>query len=449
MNKPPKHVLQSLYAHPHATISSVAKHVGVSQPTVRKWLIDYQIPRKTHQQASAAAAARTSTQVDPDQFCKLYQAGYSIDQLESHFKIGQARVLTLAHQLGVYKPHNERCSLSKQSIFAEKQIDPAVVERALNRHQYVEDVIAELNISRGHLRTLMSRYDLTKHWVGTSRAQRQLFDAVEAIVPGWIYNDRTTIAPYELDIVHPQLKIAIEYCGLYWHGETAGKGRQYHRMKYLACQQNGITLYTVWETDSVEKVLATVRRKVNCSRVGARSCQVISLTRAQAAIFHKNHHVEGSVGGNYHLGLVKDGELLMAASFAKSRYDKHHLYECMRVSSADTQVVGGTSKLFSHFRKLVDTDSICSYANLRFGSGSVYQHCGLVRVKDTSPGYHYFKHNTIYSRVMFQKHKLSVVLPQFDPQLTEWENMKLAGYDRIWDCGHAKYVSPGNTTDGV
>ena len=23
----------------------------------------------------------------------------------------------------------------------------------------------------------------------------------------------------------------------------------------------------------------------------------------------------------------------------------------------------------------------------------------------------------------------------FDPELTEWENMKINGYDRIWDCG--------------
>lgn len=24
-------------------------------------------------------------------------------------------------------------------------------------------------------------------------------------------------------------------------------------------------------------------------------------------------------------------------------------------------------------------------------------------------------------------------------EFSEWENMKLLGYDRIWDCGHLKY----------
>jgi hypothetical protein len=25
------------------------------------------------------------------------------------------------------------------------------------------------------------------------------------------------------------------------------------------------------------------------------------------------------------------------------------------------------------------------------------------------------------------------------PDKSEWENMKIMGYDRIWDCGHLKY----------
>lgn len=39
------------------------------------------------------------------------------------------------------------------------------------------------------------------------------------------------------------------------------------------------------------------------------------------------------------------------------------------------------------------------------------------------------------NRIQFQKHKLS----NFDETLTEWQNMQLNGYDRIWDCGSYKY----------
>ena len=39
----------------------------------------------------------------------------------------------------------------------------------------------------------------------------------------------------------------------------------------------------------------------------------------------------------------------------------------------------------------------------------------------------------------FQKHKLPKLLCSFDPSLTEWENMRLHGFDRIWDCGNGKW----------
>ena len=46
----------------------------------------------------------------------------------------------------------------------------------------------------------------------------------------------------------------------------------------------------------------------------------------------------------------------------------------------------------------------------------------------------------------FQKKKLENLLENFDPNLTEWENMKNNGFDRIWDCGHSKWVfQPSDT----
>ena len=41
-----------------------------------------------------------------------------------------------------------------------------------------------------------------------------------------------------------------------------------------------------------------------------------------------------------------------------------------------------------------------------------------------------------YHRMGFQKHKLKNKLENFDPELSEWENMQVNGYDRIWDCGN-------------
>jgi hypothetical protein len=355
--------------------------------------------------------------------------------------MGQMRILNAIDQLGVRKTVSRACVDGKDKQFADKQIDRSTLEEMLSRHEYVEDVIQDANISRGHLRTLMIRYNLIKNWTGKSRAQKQLFDRLNQIVDGWKYNDRSVISPQELDMYHPNLHLAVEYCGLYWHGERAGKTRNYHLSKMQRCQQAGIKLITVFEQDNVDVIVRSITQLVDPgTKIYARKCVVSEINSSTAALFHNIHHVEKSVGGSIHLGLFYQEDLVMVASFAKSRYDKTYEYECMRVSSREP-VIGGTSKLFTRFYDIVGKKSVCTYANMRFGQGDVYKHCGLIRVKDTAPNYMYVKGGKLQSRVQFQKHKLANVLETFDPTMSEWDNMKFNGYDRVWDCGHAKYVT--------
>lgn len=44
------------------------------------------------------------------------------------------------------------------------------------------------------------------------------------------------------------------------------------------------------------------------------------------------------------------------------------------------------------------------------------------------------------SRNKYQKHKLKNLLENFDPKLSEIENMVNNGFDRIWDCGNKVFV---------
>ena len=107
----------------------------------------------------------------------------------------------------------------------------------------------------------------------------------------------------------------------------------------------------------------------------------------------------------------------------------------------NTSVVGGASKLYTYFIKHYDPKSIVSYSDVRFFSGKIYNVIGMKYVNNTIPNYHYFNKNNCVpvSRLNFQKHKLKHILKIFDSNLTEWQNMQLNGYDRIWDCGNLKY----------
>ena len=68
----------------------------------------------------------------------------------------------------------------------------------------------------------------------------------------------------------------------------------------------------------------------------------------------------------------------------------------------------------------------------------MYSKLGFTFSHFSEPNYFYFKNNlTLESRQKYQKHKLPKLLENFDPSLTEVENMKNNGYNRIFDCGNS------------
>ena len=71
----------------------------------------------------------------------------------------------------------------------------------------------------------------------------------------------------------------------------------------------------------------------------------------------------------------------------------------------------------------------------------MYSKLGFEYVHSSAPNYWYTLDGiTLESRVKFQKHKLKEILPIFDPDLTEYENMKKNKYRRIYDCGNLVFV---------
>tara|TARA_R110002020_G_scaffold90534_26_gene220508 strand:+ start:59 stop:277 length:219 start_codon:yes stop_codon:yes gene_type:complete len=67
---------------------------------------------------------------------------------------------------------------------------------------------------------------------------------------------------------------------------------------------------------------------------------------------------------------------------------------------------------------------------------------GFDLVSQSPPNYWYVNcsnYQKLFHRFNFRKNILNEKLESFDESLTEWENMKNNGYDRIWDCGNLKF----------
>ncbi len=274
-----------------------------------------------------------------------------------------------------------------------------------------------------------------------SKPQFELYEWIDN--DSKIINDRNQISPYELDIFISDSNLSIELNGNYWHSELNGKDYTYHLNKTRECEKKKIQLLNIFESEWKFKqniIKSIINSKLGkCDRIYARKCKIKEITNNEKNKFLNQTHLQGEDKSSIRLGLYYNNELISVMTFCKSRFNKKYEWELSRFASElNTTVVGGASKLLSYFIKQYTPKSIISYSNRRYSNGNLYKQLGFQFLHNSKPNYFYLEkdHMDLLSRQQFQKHKLKDKLSIFYPELSEWENMKLNGYDRIWDCGN-------------
>ncbi len=445
---PSKEVLEKEYLSQGGSVKSLSPKWGVSDTTYKKWLKNYDIPLKTASQITIEQhLLKSKDRVLPsrEEFIEAYER-MTLYEIFKHFNISQQVTDDLLETYGISKESlGQRVSRGYERAFQDRLIPSDVIIEALKVGN-VQVAANNLGISRTFLRKMMGYHDIVPPRSFRSQAEIEIYEYVISLtsINDWVINDRSIISPFELDLVSPTHKIAIEYCGLYWHSELLGKrDKTYHRKKYELCKDNGYRLITVFESDDIDKVKVLLRSLLNKrERIYARGCIVKEIDGHMAKEFNDKYHLSSHGYGSVWYGLFNGKDLVMTGGFIKSRFNKKYEWECSRITTGEVSVIGGVSKIFKTFIRNRDPESLITYADLRFGDGSCYRFSGLERIKDSYPNYWYFKRGTIslQSRIAFQKHKLNDKLETFDPDLTEWDNMKNNKYDRIWDCGNAVWV---------
>ena len=278
---------------------------------------------------------------------------------------------------------------------------------------------------------------------GKSKAEETLRKYIEHRYGGVVIsNDRQIIKPYEIDIVLPELKIAIEYCGLYWHSNKF-KDSTYHLKKLEACNKAGYRLITIFEDEWAHHE-TIVKHKLLCIlnaptglRTYARKCKIDTITSNDVYTkFLNNNHVQGEVNASVKLGLYHEGILVAVMGL---RNTCNSVYDLNSFASS-YNVVGGFSKLLSYFKRNYDWSEIYTFADRRWSEGDLYLKTGFEHVHNTQPNYFYIKKDIRESRHKYMKHKLKTLLSSFDSSLSETQNMENAGINRIYDCGNMKFV---------
>ena len=285
----------------------------------------------------------------------------------------------------------------------------------------------------------------------TSKEEQAVFDYIrsELGITG-TQGNKNIISPYELDMVFPEYKIAIEYSGLYWHSEvSSGKGKKYHYEKMVKANQAGYRLITIFSDewistpDIVKSKLRNIFKKTD-KKYYARQLVVKPVSSDESREFLNLYHLQGNSSAKINLGLYAENTLVALMTFSNGRAALNtksitNEYELVRFVTDGSSVVGGASKLLKHFIKMYQPKKIVSYADLRWSEGNVYSVIGFEKAGNPTIGYWYVDgYQTRIHRYNFTKSQL--VKAGNSVEKTEWEIMQDLGYDRIWDCGHQKYI---------
>jgi hypothetical protein len=240
-----------------------------------------------------------------------------------------------------------------------------------------------------------------------------------------------------LDIYIPELKIAFEYNGLYWHSEEF-KPRDYHLEKTLECEKLGIRLIHIWEDDWLIKreILEKKIRSwlgLETEKVFARKCSIVVPTKEQRGSFYELNHIKGDSAGSIAYALEFQGTLVAMITFkdmGQGTWDLNRF-------ATSCSVPGGFSRLLEHFKRNNQWSKIYTYADRCISQGNLYAKIGFKLTSISAPAYHGIERYKRRSHWHYTAEKLKARFPQFSG--TQFEIMDQAKIPRIWDCGQLRF----------
>jgi hypothetical protein len=283
---------------------------------------------------------------------------------------------------------------------------------------------------------------------GKSRRELEILKFISENYQDEIISNTHSIINGELDIYLPQLKLAFEFNGLYWHSELY-KDKYYHQNKTKDCLKNEIQLIHIWEDDwdfkkpIVQSIILNKLGKSN--KISARKCQIKEITDNKIVTnFLETNHLQGFVPSKIKIGLFFNDELVSLMTFGSLRKSVGHRHkegnwELLRFcNKLNTTVVGGSSKMFKYFLNKIKPQSVISFSDNSRGSGEMYNKLGFNLQSETQVNYYWVIDGIKKHRFGFRKSNL--VKLGFSSEKTEIQIMHERNIYRVFDCGSKKWI---------
>lgn len=128
-----------------------------------------------------------------------------------------------------------------------------------------------------------------------SVAETEVYEFVRSNTDKEIQRNTRKIISKELDVYIPELRLAIDYNGLYWHCEL-NLNSEYHFNKTNECEENGIHLIHIYEDDWQDKKEIVQSRLLNLlgksKKIYGRDCEIREIDNAISKEFIGKNHLQ-------------------------------------------------------------------------------------------------------------------------------------------------------------
>jgi len=252
----------------------------------------------------------------------------------------------------------------------------------------------------------------------------------------------------ELDIYIPELKLGIEYNGLYWHSESV-REKNYHLDKTKYFKDQEIRTIHIWSSDwqsrqdQVKSFLLSAINK-NEHKIGARKCKVVwSDSKEEIKKAHDlldSTHIQGHTNSTkYAANVYCNNELLATATFGKHHRNSKTWVLSRFTTKTNYTIQGILSKISKLASKELKSD-IVSWADYRLSTGNGYEKAGWKFEELLKPDYFYMKSGSDKKVISKQSRQKKLVNTPKD--ITEHQHALQDGLLRVYDCGKIRYKYP-------
>lgn len=216
--------------------------------------------------------------------------------------------------------------------------------------------------------------------------------------------------------------------------------KNYHQNKSLIAEKHGFRCIHIFDWNDWDKIINIIMPK---SPIYARNCKLVYLNESDCNIFLRKYHLQGSVSGQIVcLGLIYNDELIQVMTFGKPRYNRNYQWELLRLCTAPSlKVIGGASKLFKHFIKDANPESMISYCDRSKFTGHVYENMGFKYLRTNDPNIWWNRggKKVISNNLLLQRGFDQLFGTDFGKGSSNEELMMNHHWRPVYDCGQAVY----------